>query len=313
MSNFLMDKAFMALKSKRYEEAQSTYEKILEQGYTVSAWCGLGSCKMFQLADGQTLEEVVYCYNKAYSLPDADKLEIDKILIENVNVVLTQYAAYAIAGIKNAIKAEKDATNAAIIGIASVALGSMTSSSNLKAIGGIAAGVSGAVAVGKFGEMKDMKEIAKYCANMISNTHNEVKNLLLENNNIEEAITLNNNVNLLSKQVLDALPKNMQSIAIGEENFEDLNSDVSSLSLCNKYAINHFDIYYAAIVLKKQSELGFLSAKKEKYKSINYNGIRKKYDISFMDYGNLLKEIEKSKIAESNKWITKFPNITVEL
>ena len=140
----------------------------------------------------------------------------------------------------------------------------MTSSSNLKAIGGIAAAASGAVAVGKFGEMKDMKEIAKYCANMISNTHNEVKNLLLENNNIEEAMTLENNVNLLSKQVLDALPKNMQSIAIGEENFEDLNSDVSSLSLCNKYAINHFDIYYAAIVLINQSELWFLSAQKRK-------------------------------------------------
>ena len=313
MSDFLMDKAFMALKAKRYEEAQSTYEKILEQGYTVRAWCGLGSCKMFQLADGQTLEEVVYCYNKAYSLPDANKLEIDKHLIENVNVVLTQYASYAIAGIKNAIKAEQDATNAAIIGIASAALGSMTSSSNLKVIGGIAAGASADVAVGKFGEIKDMKQIAKYCTDMLINTHNEIKNLLLENNNIEEAIALENNVNLLSKQVLDALPENIQSIALTSENFEDLNSDVSSLSLCNKYAINHNDIYYAALVLKKQSESGFLSVKKEKYKAINYNGIRKKYNISFMDYGNLLNEIKKSKIAESNKWKTKFPNITVEL
>ena len=35
MSQFLYDKAFMALKAKRYDEAQSTYEKALEQEYTV--------------------------------------------------------------------------------------------------------------------------------------------------------------------------------------------------------------------------------------------------------------------------------------
>ena len=49
-----MDKAIMALKAQRFDEAQSAYEDILKGGYTVEAWCGLGACKMFQiLYDGE--------------------------------------------------------------------------------------------------------------------------------------------------------------------------------------------------------------------------------------------------------------------
>ena len=73
---------------------------------------------------------------------------------------------------------------------------------------------------------------------------------------------------ILANEVLDALPENIQSIALTSENFEDLNSDVSSLSLCNKYAINHNDIYYAALVLKKQSESGVLSVKRKNIKQL---------------------------------------------
>ena len=40
MSQFLFDKAFMALKAQRYDEATSVYEKILESAYTVDAWTG---------------------------------------------------------------------------------------------------------------------------------------------------------------------------------------------------------------------------------------------------------------------------------
>lgn len=315
MSDFLMDKAFMALKAKRYEEAQSTYEKILEQGYTVPAWCGLGSCKMFQLADGQTLEEVVYCYNKAYSLPDAKKLEIDKHLIENVNVVLTQYASYAIAGIKNAIQAEKDLQKAALVGLASIAVGSMANSQSIKMISGVAAGAAGAVAIGKFGEMKDMKEIAKYCIDMLSVTHSQVKELLLDNNNIEEAIILENNVSILCNEIYETLPEKIrlivQSKELQSESFEDLTDDISKLPISSKYNIPARLIYKAAVNLKKQSELGLFGNLRPYILALEKE-IKKPFEIGFIDWGGFSREIKKSKISESEKWQSTFPEINAD-
>lgn len=65
MSEFLYDKAIMALKAQRYDEAQASYEQALQVEYSVEAWTGLGVCKMFQIAEGQTMEEVLYCFEKA--------------------------------------------------------------------------------------------------------------------------------------------------------------------------------------------------------------------------------------------------------
>jgi len=52
MSQFLFDKANMALKAGRYDEAQSAYEQSLEKEYSIDGWCGLGLCKLFQLSSG---------------------------------------------------------------------------------------------------------------------------------------------------------------------------------------------------------------------------------------------------------------------
>lgn len=212
MSEFLMDKAIMALKAQRFDEAQSAYEDILKGGYTVEAWCGLGACKMFQLASGQTLEEVVYCYEKAMAVEGADKLFVDKHLISHVNVVCSQYAAYAIEAIKQAIQAEKDATRAAVIGLVAAGVGGMSSGLNTKIIAGVAAGVSAGVAIGKFAEIKDSKEIAQYCVNMLESTHASVENFLLENSKLQEAVDLRENIESLGQQVFQALPERIRKL-----------------------------------------------------------------------------------------------------
>ena len=101
MSDFLYDKAVMALKAQRYDEATSCYEKILETGYNTEAWTGLGVCKMFQIADGRTMEEVLYCFEKARNVEGADNAEIDLKLIQYSQVVIMQCAAFAIAAIND--------------------------------------------------------------------------------------------------------------------------------------------------------------------------------------------------------------------
>ena len=45
----------MAIKAQRYDEAKNAYEKSLETKYTVEGWTGLGICKLFQLAEDQTM------------------------------------------------------------------------------------------------------------------------------------------------------------------------------------------------------------------------------------------------------------------
>jgi len=126
MSEFLYDKAIMALKAQRYDEAQSSYEQALQVGYSVEAWTGLGVCKMFQISEGQTMEEVLYCFEKARKVEGADNREIDLKLLQNAQVVILQCGAYAIAAIKNAIAAEKKASSAALISIAALAVGGLS-------------------------------------------------------------------------------------------------------------------------------------------------------------------------------------------
>ena len=200
----------MALKAQRYEEAQNAYEEILKSSYTVPAWTGLGNCKLFQLSNGQTIDEVLYCYDKARAVEGADIDAIDKELLAYSNLVLTQYADFAIQGIERAIQAEKDAAKAALISIAAIAVGSMADGVTTKILSGVAAGAAGAVAVGKFGEMTDMKEIATYCAGMLSSTHLRIHDHLAENGALPEALAFQKNCDALGAKVIAALPEHVQ-------------------------------------------------------------------------------------------------------
>lgn len=212
MSEFLYDKAIMALKAQRYDEAQSSYEQALQAGYSVEAWTGLGICKMFQIAEGQTMEEVLYCFEKARKVEGADNREIDLKLLQNAQVVILQCAAYAIASINNAIEAEKKAATAALISIASIAVAGLSNSTGTKIFAGAAAATAAGVAVGQFGKMTSSKEIAKYAADLLENIYNNVYGFLIEKDNMEEAVELKDTTDRLCSEILDALdPKRKQA------------------------------------------------------------------------------------------------------
>lgn len=303
----------MALKAQRFDEAQSAYEDILKGGYTVEAWCGLGACKMFQLASGQTLEEVVYCYEKAIAVEGADKSFVDKHLISHVNVVCSQYAAYAIEAIKQAIQAEKDAARAAVIGLVAAGVGGMSSGLNTKIIAGVAAGVSAGVAIGKFAEIKDSKEIAQYCVNMLESTHASVENFLLENSKLQEAVDLRENIESLGQQVFQALPEKIREVVERKQRVAASSSGLLvnyNLPLCEKYDLLEDSIIYGALIQRRQSEVGLF--KKDKYKKLFMSAILKHYDVKFMDWGNLGLELKKSGIADDQNLLNHYSHISVE-
>ncbi len=55
MKDFSLEKAFMAVKAQRFDEAQDAYETALSKESMVEAWSGLGVCKFFQLLQDQTM------------------------------------------------------------------------------------------------------------------------------------------------------------------------------------------------------------------------------------------------------------------
>jgi tetratricopeptide (TPR) repeat protein len=205
MSEFLYDKAIMALKAQRYDEAQSSYEQVLQGGYSVEAWTGLGVCKMFQIADGRTMEEVLYCFEKARNVEGADNREIDLKLLQYSQIVILKCGAFAIAAINNAIEAEKKAATAALISIASIAVGSLSNSTGTKILAGAAAATSVGVAVGQFGKMTSSKEIAKYATDLLADIYKNVYGFLLDKDKMEEAVELKKTTDKLCSDIQDSL------------------------------------------------------------------------------------------------------------
>lgn len=252
MSEFLYDKAIMALKAQRYDEAQSSYEQALQVGYSVEAWTGLGVCKMFQIAEGQTMEEVLYCFEKARAVEGADKREIDLKLLQYAQVVIMQCGSYAIAAIKNAIVAEKKANTAALISIASIAVGGLSNSTGTKILAGAAAATSAGVAIGQFGKMTSSKDIGKFATDLLQSIYNNVYGFLLEKEKMEEAAELKETTDRLCNEIIDSIPGAKEKI----ENENKLNAELNE---ARNLIENHPD--------KDVSELA---------KSLNYFKLKKK-------------------------------------
>lgn len=236
MSEFLYDKAFMALKSQRYEEAQSSYEQVLQTGYTVDAWTGLGVCKLFQLSKGQKMEEVVYCFDKARNVDGANLEEINLKFISYVRLILEQYSAFAVAGIKNALKSEKEAATAALLSAGALLVGSMSNNFTTKVLSGVAAGAAAGVAIGKFGEMKSSKEISKYAIGLMDEVYSEFKGFIGSNSDIPEAIELSDRVEELKIEIIKSHPDSAKSYANAEKGLTAIGFDISALLPINDFA-----------------------------------------------------------------------------
>ena len=201
MSQFLFDKANMALKAGRYDEAQSAYEQSLEKEYSIDGWCGLGLCKLFQLSSGVIMDEVIYCFEKAREVDKSEKDNIDIRLITYSKLVLEQLTDYSIAAINQLIKAEKEANRAAMIAAFTTGLAISAEKGNVRNIAGMTAGISAGVAVGKFGKMKSSAEAADFAFTLISQVYMSVKEFLLDNMKLPEAVEFSNAVQELEVRI----------------------------------------------------------------------------------------------------------------
>ena len=211
MKDFSLEKAFMAVKAQRFEEAQDAYETALSKESTVEAWTGLGVCKIFQLLQDQTMEEVVYCFAKAKEVPGADIKEIDTKLISYSSLVIEQGVAYCLSLLKQIEEAEKAATKAIVASAISA-----YAAVNSKSLGGtlLGAGVAAAaagVAVGKLADIADAGTAGQLTVNMIQDVHNHLTSHLVETENIAELKKLTTRTEELTKLVNDRVAEMSES------------------------------------------------------------------------------------------------------
>lgn len=201
MSNFDFDKAMMAVKAQRYSEGQKAFESALDKEYSVEGWTGLGICKLFQLAEDQTMDEVIYCYNKAKEVEGADIKTIDLQLISYSTLVIEKLSDYCLLLIEEIINAERDKSRALVTTAVASAIAMSSESRNTRIISGVVAGVGAGVAIGKIADIRDSKSAGQFTLKLIQDIHGGVSNFLADNNKYDELQAFNQKVNSLKVEI----------------------------------------------------------------------------------------------------------------
>lgn len=201
--DFDLDKAFMAVKAQRYDEGLQAYEAALKKSPSVEAWTGLGKCKLFQLLGDQTIEEVIYCFEKAKGVEGANRRAIEIELITYTALVLEQAASYCVSIIDEIRQAEKDATNAMIVAGIAGALAMNSKSLSGSIVSGVVAGASAGVAVGRLGDVADAKQAGQLVINLIDKVQIAITEYIAEIADDENAIKFFERVENLKKIIIE--------------------------------------------------------------------------------------------------------------
>ncbi len=172
--NVQMDVAAMASKGKRYNEAESIYMQIATQNNSSEAWVGMGICKLYQLADGRTMDEVVFCLDKAKQLNPEIRLEIENQLIINCQILLNAYMNVFEQSLVKHKELKKQAMTGAILAGVSMAVGSNSKSAfgTIASLAGTGAGIG--VAVDAFSKMSTLNEIRNFILSKCDEINNSL-------------------------------------------------------------------------------------------------------------------------------------------
>ncbi len=89
---FEIDMATMALKGRRFREAEEKFKDLAMRANTVEAWCGLGISKFGLIMEDVTIDEVFYCFDKAKGIDKTKEAELETVVIEtSIDVIKNLY------------------------------------------------------------------------------------------------------------------------------------------------------------------------------------------------------------------------------
>ena len=180
--NNQLDFATLALKGKRYAEAESIYMQMVNTENSVEAWCGVGICKLYQLTENRTMDEVVFCFEKAKQSNPSLSKEIEEQLVMHAGIVLNTYSQIIVATAQQAAKEKGKAQLGAALAAVSF-VGGMNSSkafSTIAALGGTGAGVG--VAVDSLNKMGDLQAMSQLIMSKCDEIYRSVKGFCSQDN-----------------------------------------------------------------------------------------------------------------------------------
>jgi len=177
-TNTQLDFATLALKGKRYQEAENIYMQLAINNNSSEAWLGIGVCKLYQLTEGKTMEEVIFCFNKARNISPHLSTELDNQLMMHTTLVLKTYAEIIdAAAIKHQAAKKAAQTGALIAGISIVAgLNSDKAFSTVASLAGTGTGVG--VAVESLNAMNDYNALIKHVLSKCNEAYNGVNSIV---------------------------------------------------------------------------------------------------------------------------------------
>ena len=202
-NNTQLDFATLALKGKRYVEAENIYMNLASNNNSSEAWMGIGVCKLYQLTEGKTMDEVIFCFNKANGISPELKSEIDSQLIMHTMIVIKTYAQIIeAAAVKHQAAKKNVQTGALLAGLSIVAgMNSTRTFSTVASLAGTSAGVG--VAVDSLNAMNDYSALIRSVLSKCNEAYKGVGQLVDKQSS--EFIQFENNVKSIVTFIEDSL------------------------------------------------------------------------------------------------------------
>jgi tetratricopeptide (TPR) repeat protein len=200
--NLAYDKANLALKGQRFDEAEKIYETLLSYDYSSAAWCGIGLSKLGKvLKRTSSFEEAVYCFDKAKSIEPDKTIEIESVFVKGSYDILKELIDAKFILSESKKKAKLNMVTGVGLMVLGASKGSGRDSSLFQQISGAATSAYGAYTIGE--SINSTEAIARL--NMqIDNQINQIRTLvpLKVNNAADYYIAFQNASEQLNSQVL---------------------------------------------------------------------------------------------------------------
>ena len=183
---FEYDMANLALKGKRFKEAESKFLGIARQSNNSLAWCGVGLSKFGLIIDNEaTIPEVFYCFNKAKTVDNESVNQVEDFVLQNSFEIIKTLFGYLI----QAHNLQAEASKQKMLGVANFVFSSFMGAgsgvysnksslySDLTALGGTAMGYSN-FANGKLKQL-EAAELKTKINSLITETRDAVREFVI--------------------------------------------------------------------------------------------------------------------------------------
>ena len=167
--NVYFDEGLMALKSGRYEEAERAFLTLAKRDpKSADAWSGLAICKLYQLANGRTMEEVMFAFGRAKQVQPQRASDVDRLVLEHASQVVHAYYGLLSQSVASARSAQNKAALGGVLAVVSVIAGTRSSANAFVQLASLGVGGAGVgIALNSLSTISDIKVLQSTVVNHI--------------------------------------------------------------------------------------------------------------------------------------------------